>query len=115
MHLPAGEMQRRPEIIGDAFLAQVVKDRIVDNAVWIGESPPKGLAGIAHIDHRTVEKSTAIEQFEAPVSDHRTSLGMPNEPASDDLRMQRAHEHSDAPQLQSGCGQPLAEFSQHFL
>ena len=115
MHLAAGEMQRRHDIIGDAFIAQVVQDRVVHHAVRIGESPPKGLAGITHVHHRTVAKRPALEQFETAVGDHRAGVRMPNEPASDDLRMQRAHKHCDAPQWQSGCGQPLAEFSQHFL
>ena len=60
-------------------------------------------------------KDSALEQFETSVGDHRAGLRVPNEPASDDLRMQRAHEHGHAPQRQSGRGQPLAEFSQHFL
>src|SRR5262249_3745462 len=82
---------------------------------WIGESSPKGLAGIAYVHHWTVKKSPTLEKFETAVGDHCAGLRMPNEPASDDLGVQCAHEHSDAPQRQSGCGQPLAEFSQHFL
>jgi hypothetical protein len=98
MHLAAGEMQRRHNVIGDAFVAQVVQDRVVHHAVWIGESPPKGLARIAYVHHRTVEKSPTLEQFETAVGDHCAGLRMPNEPASDDLRVQCAHEHGDAPQ-----------------
>src|SRR5262249_27789515 len=103
MHLATREMQRRHNVIGDAFVAQVVQDRVVYHAVWMGESPPKGLAGIAYVYHRTVEKSPTLEQFETAVGDHCAGLRMPNEPASDDFRMQCAHEHSYAPQRQSGC------------
>src|SRR3974390_1527007 len=92
MHLAAGKMQRRHEIIRDAFVAQVVQNRIVHHAVRIGKPAPKGFAGIAHVHHRTVEKRPALEEFEATVGYYRAGLWMPNTPAPDDFWMQRAHE-----------------------
>ena len=115
MHLAVAEMQRRHEIIGDAFGAQLVQDAVVHHAIRIGEPAAERLAGFADMHHRAVDEGIAFEQIEASVGHHRASVRMPDETAPNDLRMQRAHEHHHPPQRQSSRGQPLAQFGQHFL
>jgi hypothetical protein len=44
MNLAIAKMQRRDEIIGDALGAQIMQNRIIHEAIGIGESLPQRLA-----------------------------------------------------------------------
>jgi hypothetical protein len=115
MHVAAGEVQRRHEIIGNPFGAQLVQDAVIHDAIRIGEAAAERFAGFGHMHHRAFEKGPALKQLEAAVGDLGAGLRMPDEPAADDLRMQRADEHHDPPQRQSGRDQALTQLGQHFV
>jgi hypothetical protein len=102
MYVAAGEMQRRHEIVGNPFGAQLVQDAVIHDAIRIGEAAAERFAGFGDMHHRAFEKGSPLEQLEAAVGDLGASLRMPDEPAADDFRMQRADEHHDPPQRQPG-------------
>ena len=115
VNVAVGEAQRRDHVVGDALGAQVVQDRIIKRAIGIGEPAAKRLAGFGDMRHRAVAKDVAIQQIETAVGDDRPGIRPPDETAADDLRMQGAHEHDDAPQRQAAGRQALADFAQDLL
>ena len=97
MNFTGGEVQRRNDVIGDAFLAQVPQYRKVHQTIRIGDAAPQRGPDLADTGHRAIAKRVALEQFEAAFGDDRSAIRPPHEAAADDLRMQCPYEHHGAP------------------
>jgi hypothetical protein len=60
VNFAVGEVQRRNDVVGNPFLAQIVQDRIVEPAIGIGKAAPKCLAGFDYMRHRAVAEHVAL-------------------------------------------------------
>ena len=101
VHLAVQERERQSEEIGDAFLAKVFQHREIDRAMPFAEAAPHlAVLGEDGAD-RTLQVLVRLQKvISGFVHLHLVGGLMPDEAASEDIGVERAHEHRRAVERQ---------------